>query len=80
MQILGLLDRYFDAAVVFVKKNSLLFRLVRHYHHKVSKFQKQTFLISSEPKTERNYLLISALSAFIFLICLILEAKAELKI
>ena len=27
MQILGLLGKYFDAAVVFVKKTSLLFRL-----------------------------------------------------
>ena len=30
---------------------------------KVSKFQKQIFLFSFEPKTQRNYLLISALAS-----------------
>ena len=35
MQILGLLGMYFDAAVVFVKKNSLSFRSKNLFIHKI---------------------------------------------
>ena len=35
--------------------------LKRHVHQKVSKFQKQIFLLSFEPKKEQNYFSISTL-------------------
>ena len=54
---------HLSAFCVLVKKESIVGMNLLAGWLKVSKFQKQIFLFSFEPKTQRNYFLISALAS-----------------
>ena len=57
----NLMKMHLSAFCVLVKKESIVGMNLLAGWLKVSKFQKQIFLFSFEPKTQRNYFLISAL-------------------